>query len=86
MKRTIRRVISLTVYTAVIVAASFGLALFSKWFWLPSGSSLSQNQVRDATDFTMTFGVGFSLGEIVRQRSKPKKSPAVRDEDSSSFV
>ena len=39
MKRTIRRVISLTVYTAVIVAASFGLALFSRWFWFPAGQA-----------------------------------------------
>jgi hypothetical protein len=68
-----RRIVSFAVYGAVICTASFGLALLCDWIWLPSGSSLSVNRIRDAKDFALTFGIGFSLGEQLRQRSKPKE-------------
>jgi hypothetical protein len=73
VRAIIRRIISFAVYAAITISASYGLALLSKWIWLPSGSSLSKSQARDAMDFALTFGIAFSLGEQLRPRPKPKE-------------
>ncbi|MGB6690356.1 MAG: hypothetical protein WBE76_21180 [Terracidiphilus sp.] len=65
----LRKVLSSAIYVAIIFTASFGIALLWDWMETATGLSLSLRQIKEAAGWGITFAIGFSLGELWRQRS-----------------
>ncbi len=68
-----RNMLSFGIYLATVFTASFGLALLLKWMETATGLSLSLGQVKEAAEWAIVFAIGFSPGELWRQRSTPGK-------------
>jgi hypothetical protein len=75
----LRKVFSFTAYVAIIFAVSFGLAVFWEWMETATGSRLSLREGKEAAGWAITFAIGFSIGELWRQRpTRENDAPVTR--------
>jgi len=73
MPNIVRLVISFALYVTLIFALSLGLDMLWNSMKMPTGTTLSLNQVKDGAGWAIAFAIGFSMGEFTSRRSRTKE-------------
>jgi hypothetical protein len=56
-------------------AFCLGLGLLLKWWEMPSGTFLSEHQVKDAANTAVPIALGMALGELLLHVGRPRSKP-----------
>jgi hypothetical protein len=69
------RLINVAKYIVLGIVGCTGLFLLFKWWEMPSGASISLQQVKDAMNFAIPVAIGMALGELSRQLFPKRPKP-----------